>query len=455
MTTPFDWKRRALDGEQQRIAEMAKRLQVPGVAVGLLYQGEETWTSYGITSIDNPLPITAETLFQVASITKPVVATVVMRLAEMNKLDVQAPVRSYLPDLRLADEDTARQVTCMHLLTHTAGWDGDMWLDTGEGPDALAKYVGQMETLSQEYPLGEVYSYNNVGFSLLGCVIEIVTDQPFERAMQHFLFDPLGMTQTYFLPGEMMTERFVVGHEVWDGVLKVAHPWAQLRSTYPAGGMVTSLTDLLRFARFHLNQGTAHNGAQLLSREAIAAMQKPYFARNQGEIGLAWEIDDLNGTSTIGHGGIATGQISSLQLIPSRQFALATLTNGSRGGALIAELVPWLRKHILGVVETPPTFLELTKEELASYEGVYDSSLSRTEVRLTDEGLVIISQFKGGYPTKDTPGGPPQPPRRIAFCERDRVVILDPPWKGSQLTFIRKPDGSVGYLQASRLLRKL
>src|SRR5581483_2253391 len=308
---------------------------------------------------------------------------------------------------------------------------------------------------SQEYPLGEVYSYNNVGFSLLGCVIEIVTDQPFERAMQHFLFDPLGMTQTYFLPGEMMTERFVVGHEVWDGVLKVAHPWAQLRSTYPAGGMVTSLTDLLRFARFHLNQGTAHNGAQLLSREAIAAMQKPYFARNQGEIGLAWEIDDLNGTSTIGHGGIATGQISSLQLIPSRQFALATLTNGSRGGALIAELVPWLRKHILGVVETPPTFLELTKEELASYEGVYDSSLSRTEVRLTDEGLVIISQFKGGYPTKDTPGGPPQPPRGIAFCERHRVLILDPPWKGSQLTFIRKPDGSVGYLQASRLLRKL
>lgn len=455
MATPSDWKRRVLDGGEPRIAEMAKRLQVPGVAVGLLYQSEETWTSYGITSIDNPLPITAGTLFQVASITKPFVATVVMRLAEMNRLDVKAPVQSYLPDLRLADEDTARQVTCMHLLTHTAGWAGDMWLDTGEGSDALATYVGQMETLSQEYPLGEVYSYNNVGFSLLGRVIEVVTGQPFERAMQQFLFDPLGMTQTSFLPSDMMTERFVVGHEVWDGVLKVAHSRTQLRSTSPAGGMVTSVSDLLRFARLHLNQGTTQDGMRLLSEEAIAAMQKPYFTRSQGWIGLAWEIDDLNGMSIIGHGGITTGQISSLQLIPSRQFALATLTNGSRGGALIAELVPWLHQHILGVVKPPPTFLELTKEELAAYEGMYDSSLSRTEVRLTGEGLVIISQFKGGYPTKETPGGPPQPPRRIAFCEKDRVVILDPPWKGSQLTFVRKPDGSVGYLQASRLLRKL
>jgi len=156
-----------------------------------------------------------------------------------------------------------------------------------------------------------------------------------------------------------------------------------------------------------------------------------------------------------GHGGITTGQISSLQLIPGRQFALAILTNGSRGGALIAELMPWLRQQILGIVEAPPTFLALTREELAAYEGMHDSSLSRTEVRLVDEGLVIISQFKGGYPTRETPGGPLQPPRRIAFCEKDRAVILDPPWKGSQLTFIRKPDGTVGYLQASRLLHKL
>ncbi|QBD79153.1 class A beta-lactamase-related serine hydrolase [Ktedonosporobacter rubrisoli] len=455
MATPNDLVRRTLAGVQQHIAELATRLQVPGVAVGLLHQGEEAWTSYGVTRIDNLQPITPETLFQVASITKPVVASVIMRLAEMNKLDVKAPIRRYIPDLHLADENVAQQVTCMHLLTHTAGWVGDLWLDTGEDSDALAKYVNHLGTLSQEYPLGEVYSYNNVGFSLLGRVIEVVTGQAFERAMQHFLFDPLEMTQTSFLPGETMTKHRTIGHEVWDGVLKIVPGDAQFRSTYPAGGMVTSVADLLRFARFHLGQGITRNGTRLLSEEAIAAMQKPYFARSQGWIGLAWEIDDLNGMRAIGHGGITSGQVSSLQLLPERQFALAILTNGSRGSALIAELVPWLRLHILGLVEPLPTFLGMTREDLASYEGVYDSSLSRTEVRLVDEGLVIISQFKGGYPTRETPGGPPQPPRRIAFCGKDRVVILEPPWKGSQLTFIRKPDGAIGYLQTGHLLRKI
>ncbi|HEX6485047.1 MAG TPA: hypothetical protein VF043_39895 [Ktedonobacteraceae bacterium] len=223
----------------------------------------------------------------------------------------------------------------------------------------------------------------------------------------------LGIAQTCFLPGEMITERFVIGHEVGDGVLKVAHPGAQLRSTYPAGGMVTSLTDLLRCARFHLHRGTTVDGARLLSEEAIAVMQKPYHARNQGGIGLAWEIDDLDGMCTIDHGEITTWQISSLHLLPSRQFALAILTNGSRGDLLIAGLVPWLYQQILGVVDLPPTFLDLL--------------------------LVIISQFKGGYPTNETPGSPPQPPRRIAFCEKDHVMILDPPWKGSQLTFVQRP----------------
>lgn len=455
MATESDQARRSLDEGQERIYEMMKRLQVPGVAIGIRYQEEEAWASFGITSVDNPLPITARTLFQVSSITKPAVATAVMRLAEMNKLDVRVPVRTYLPDLRLADEKTAQQVTCMHLLTHTAGWTGDAWLDTGEGSDALAKYVSQMEILPQETPLGEVYSYNNTGFSLLGRVIEVVMGQPFERAMQQLLFDPLGMTQTCFLPSEMITERFVVGHEVWDSVLKVAHPRAQLRSTYPAGGLMTSLTDLLRFARFHLRQGMTEDGTRLLSEEAIVAMHMPYYPRSQGWIGLSWEIDDLDGVCIIGHQGITTGQISSLHLLPSREFALAILTNGSRGGTLIAEMSSWLYQQVLGIVAKEPTFLDLTKEELASYVGVYDSSMSQTEVRLTDEGLVIISQFKGGYPTKETPGGPPQPPRRIAFCEKDRVTILDPPWKGSQLTFVRKPDGTIGYLQASRLLRKL
>ena len=437
------------------ITEAMERLQVPGVAIGILDEGREYLAGFGVTSVDNPLPVTTATLFQVGSITKTVVGTAVLRLAEMGKLDLETPIRIYLPDLRLADENLAQQVTLRHLLTHTGGGIADSFEDIGEGDDALAQAVTKMDELLSETPLGEVYSYSNSGFTLIGRVIEVVTGMTFERALQECIFDPLKMIHTFFFPSEIMTYRFAVGHEVWDDALLVVRPWSQVRAARPAAGMITCISDLLRYACFHLGNGMTEEGTRLVSERALPLMQTPAYPRNQGWIGLAWEIDEIAGLRVIGHGGITTGQMASLHLIPSRQFAVAILTNGSRGGLLSTEVRTWLYQHSLHIAEEEPSFLAMTQEDLMPYVGLYDSALSQTEVRLSDGGLVIISQFKGGFPRKETPGGPPGPPRRIAFCGRDRVVILDPPWKGSQLTFVRKPDGSIGYLQASRLLRKV
>jgi CubicO group peptidase (beta-lactamase class C family) len=120
----------------------AVELEVPGASVGVIHDGIEHYAFAGVTSLENPLPVNADTLFQIGSTTKTVTATAIMLLAERDLLELDAPVRRYVPDLVLQDESVAEKVTVLQLLNHTAGWSGDLMQDTGDGDDALAQYVG-------------------------------------------------------------------------------------------------------------------------------------------------------------------------------------------------------------------------------------------------------------------------------------------------------------------------
>src|SRR5215212_5884969 len=97
---------------------------IPGVAIGLLDRGEESVRGLGVTSVEHPLEVDGDTLFQIGSITKTFTGTAVMRLVEQGRLELDAPVRTYLPELRLKDEEAAARATMRHLLTHTGGWVG-------------------------------------------------------------------------------------------------------------------------------------------------------------------------------------------------------------------------------------------------------------------------------------------------------------------------------------------
>ncbi|HZR40196.1 MAG TPA: serine hydrolase domain-containing protein [Ktedonobacteraceae bacterium] len=121
------------------IVEMMQHFQVPGVAVGVIHDSQKYARGFGVTNIDHPLAVDVSTLFQIGSITKTVTGTAAMRLVEMGLLDMDAPVRSYMPDLKLSSEEMTEQITMRHLLTHSAGWPGDYFDDMGPGDDALAR----------------------------------------------------------------------------------------------------------------------------------------------------------------------------------------------------------------------------------------------------------------------------------------------------------------------------
>jgi CubicO group peptidase (beta-lactamase class C family) len=228
---------------------------VPGVAAAVLRDGQEYTAGFGITNVEAPVPVDANTLFQIGSITKTFTATVALRLMEAGKLDLDAPIRKYLPDLKLRDEAAAAGATLRHLFSHTGGWLGDYFDDTGSGDDALTKIVANMAELPQFTPLGETFSYNNAGFYLAGHVIETITGKSYEANVKELVFDPLGMDNSFFYANDAISRRVAVGHSVHDGKPVVARPWALARAAHAAGGIASTVTDMLKYARFQL--GTA------------------------------------------------------------------------------------------------------------------------------------------------------------------------------------------------------
>ena len=436
-----------------QIKHSMARYHVPGVAVGVLHEDRVHTAGFGVTNVDNPLAVDEHTRFQIGSITKTFVGTAVMRLVELGKLELDAPVRIYLPDLQLADEMVAARVTLRHLLNHTGGWAGDYFSDTGRGEDALARYVGELSLLPQLAPLGEVWAYNNSGFGIAGRVIEVVTGRTFEQALMELVLEPLGLPESHLFPEDVMTYRFVVGHFSGEETpeTQVAHPWALARSAHSAGGIVSNVCDLLRYARFHMGTGTAEDGTQLLSVDALADMQTPHIKANLGnQFGISWFINEIDGVRLIRHGGGTMGQVSELEIAPGRQFAFAILTNSNMGGALITESTKWILKNYLDVEEAEPQPEPRSVEQLEPYVGEYDAQLGTISLALENGELVARYVPKGGFPDKDSPPPPAPPPTRLAFTGPDQIIDLDP-HSGSRADFIRDQDGAIRWLRTSRL----
>jgi CubicO group peptidase (beta-lactamase class C family) len=413
---------------------------VPGVAVGVLEGGAERHEAYGVTSVENPLDVTPDTRFQIGSITKTFLGTAVCELVARGELDLDRPVRNYVPELVLADAEATERVTLRHLLAHTGGWFGDYFDDTGWGDDAASIYVERMRDLPQQTPVGELWAYNNAGFVLAGHVVTRVTGKPVEDAIKELVLDPLELTSTSFWPWEVMTERFAVGHVGFGDELQVARPWPVGRSAAAAGGLASTTSDLLRYARLHLDPPAA-----------LAPMQEPQApAAEEGEwVGLTWYGEDRFGT--LRHGGGTNGQIAMLVLVPARSCAIALLTNHSPAGVQVADAM----LDAAGLAADDPQPIDAVVD--AQYAGVFETAVDRLTLTPLDGGRMRVeSESLGGFPNKDSPPGPQLPPADAFFYTPERWYIDEGPLKGTRGHFIHGDDGTVRWLCAGgRLFQRV
>lgn len=432
----------------------AAELEIPGVAVGVVHDGVEHYAFAGVTSLENPLPVDADTLFQIGSTTKTVTATAIMLLAESAKVELDAPVRRYVPELALQDESVAEKVTVLQLLNHTAGWSGDLMQDTGDGDDALAKYVALMATIEQVSPLGAEVSYNNASLSLAGRVIEKVTGQTYEQAVRDLLLDPLQLSRSWFFPKELMTRRFAVGHNQRpDGTIQVARTWSMPRAIAPAGGITANAADQVAWARFHLGDGTAPDGQRLLSAELLARMQQPTVETPGSALGdamgIGWMLKDVDGVRLVSHGGTTNGQHSSFVMVPERGFAITSMTNcGPNGPELNDAVVAWALEHYLDVKEAEPERLELSESELAPYTGTFETIAVTCEITRHGSGLLLEVDLKPqtrAALADDDGAAETQPPLPLALIagDGDKYVVTDGPAAGMRGFFNRDATGKI------------
>ena len=422
-----------------------KRLQVPGVAIGIYHKGNEYAAGFGVTSVEHPLPVTVDTLFQTGSISKTFTGTVIMMLVEQGRVDLDAPVKRYIQDFMVKDKRVTEKVTVRQLLTHMGGWVGDYFNDFGNGDEALAKMVKDIATLPQVQPLGTIWSYNNTGFNVASRIIEVITEKPYEQAVQEMLLDPIGLDMTFFYPSDILfTHRFVVGHQKGKGDVKVARPWAIGRAGNGVGGVVSTVHDLLQYARFHMSSGKK----RVITGKSLKAMRVPQAdAGARGWMGITWFIRQVGDVTVYAHGGATLGQQAYFFFIPEEDFACAILTNSDDGGIITSGVFSKAMKLYFNAEAVLPKPMDVLSRELQEYTGRYQIGTECFDLKVRDGYLVYHHIPLGGFPRPDTPPGPAMPPMRFVFYEKDRVIGLDEPYKNAMGEFFRDDKGQLQFFR--------
>jgi len=438
---------------------------IPGAAAALWVDGKEIYACHGVTSVDNPLPVDRNTLFILGSVTKTYTATALMRLVAEGRVALDAPVRRYVPELRLADEQAAAEVTVLNLLNHTAGLDWRINVDTGEGDDALAREVAALSEAKLLAPPGTRASYSQAGYNLAGRILEKVTSLSYEQAIASLLLEPLGLAHSFFARDDVMTRRFAVGHNLGtDGKPETARPWRHWRSDNPGAGLASSVTDLLAWARFHLGDGRADSGARILPAPVLQRMQEPTVALRGSTLGdafgICWFLRRIDGVDTAGHGGSANGQFAELLMVPERNFAVVALANAGPGGVPFNQaVVRWALRSCLGVVDRDPEPLAYDAVRAQEVAGSYANEFMALTIASDGQGLTLDVRIKPEIRAAAATALPPDvAPAAIGLLPGggDEYIVTEGSLRGQRGFFTRDARGAVvGVDLAGRLFTRV
>jgi CubicO group peptidase (beta-lactamase class C family) len=429
-----------LAGLDACVEQQLARWTVPGAVVGIWRNGQTELRAYGIANLDVGWPVRSDMRFRIASISKVFTATLAMTLVDEGRLDLDTPIVQYLPDLELADAEARATITMRHLLSHTSGLYGDYSADFGLGDDALMRAMTIFATLPQQTRPGEIWAYCNSGFQLAGTVIARILGTTFDAAMEERVFGPAGLTGTCFAAHETFGWPCAIGHvqTAPESDEHVVTGQYYPRNHRPAGGIISTAADLLRFARLHMNEGEI-DGQRVLSAAAAREMQT---AQTRGggwdnSWGVGWDLQPVSDTLTVGHGGSISGFESLLRLVPEQQVAFVVLTNSGRGSVAYPGIEKWLLEHVCGLRPEAPQTTALPEPALAALAGQYGRPGYQVTVSVAGGGLHL--DYRAPHPL--TGESVPYPSQELAPVSETEFLVLNGQRENERVEFVPGANG--------------
>ena len=449
-----------LEGAPEAVYDLEDRMayyQVPGVSVAVLDGGEIAWArGWGVADTASGRPVTPETLFQAASISKPVAALAALTLVEDGSVILDAPVNAFLTTWKVPENEFTADstVTLRGLLAHTAGltvWGFPGYRkDEPFGDQPVASNVQVLDGLGNTDPVrvykvpGTSWQYSGGGYTVMEQMVEDVTGRPFHEAARERVLEPAGMTRSTYaqpLPEERWGE---AAHGYRSDGSPVAGEW----HNYPeqaAAGLWTTPTDLLRLSRHLLaiRRGEAEDG--VVSRETLAEAWTAHRGDEEGftNYGLGFGVNGEGDAFTFGHGGSNEGFKAQWTVYAERGQGVAVMTNGDRGSALAQEIIrsvseaygwPGFKSRVRAAAALGP-------EALAAYAGRYAME--------DEEEFVLAIRPAEGTLEVDVPGQGTYTLHAAAETPDEFFDVTD----GQVIRFLRGDDGEVTGLALDNRVR--
>lgn len=315
----------------QLVIEIKECFDTPGLAVGVMKDGKVFYKgAHGVQRLDAKDKLTTKSIFHMASVSKPFVATCIVQLVEKGKIDLDEKLTHYLPYFTMADEQY-KDITIRHMLVHTSGipdvkdyeWDKPQYDD-----GAAERFARSHASVKLDFTPGEKQSYSNAAFDILCDVIAKASGISFEDYVEQNIFRPVGMVNSTFYHPEVPANIATKGHVLGDSLaIVVSEVYPYNRRHAGSSTLNSNVDDMLRWAEVNLNKGII-DGKRIYSEESYDLLISSQWKFNENSHGgLSWFVSKFNGDTKIAHSGGDTGFRSYFAFIPEKKSAIVLMAN--------------------------------------------------------------------------------------------------------------------------------
>ncbi len=372
------------------IENVLKAFDVPGVGVAVVKNGEIVLTKgYGIRRLGSPEKVDENTLFSIASNSKAFAATSLALLVEQGKLKWEDRVVKHLPWFELSDDYVTQHLTVRDLLVHHSGlpaYANDM-LNFPPAQMSRKELLMKLKDVPLEHDFRSVYAYDNILYLAVGEIVEAISGVTWEDFVKENIFKPLEMNRSLSRFSEMRNQSNIAwSHARRGGKVKVMDTFFDLNigdSGNPAGGVVTSAGDMAKWVKMHLDSGRIDSEKRLFKPSTTSQLWKPVVImpiskepewlkpaqKHFYNYALGFRTYDYRGLQVVGHGGLLTGFVSQIAMIPQLDLGIVVLTNQAATGAYWS-IIHHITDHYMGAEPF---------DWVGGYKKAWDSSNARSD----------------------------------------------------------------------------